>query len=143
MEITILGQKLRVELCILCILIGWFIGINTWCGVAGGVKEGMQTASALTGAVINYSMGTGVPGSWEKTGPRGSYNSWYKSLEGNTQALPVPLKENQLAMFANNKFSPNCCPSTYSGSMGCVCATPEQMKYLNERGGNRTLSSEF
>lgn len=143
MEITIFGEKLRVEIIILCLLIGWFIGVNTWCSVAGGVKEGMQAAIGITGAAINYSMGKGVPGSWDKTGPGGSYNSWYKSLEGNPQGLPLPLKDNQLAMFANNKESPNCCPSTYSGSMGCVCATPEQMKYLNERGGNRTLNTEF
>jgi len=143
MEITIFGEKLRIEIIILCLLVGWFIGVNTWCGVAGGVKEGMQAAIGLTGSAINYSMGNGVAGSWDKTGPGGSYNSWYKSLEGNTQGLSLPLKDNQLAMFAANKQSPNCCPSTYSGSMGCVCATPEQMKYLNERGGNRTLNTEF
>ncbi len=143
MEISILGNKMRVELIVLCILVGWFIGCNVWCGAAGGVKEGFRAATGLAGAGINYSMGKGVPGSWAKTGPGGSYNSWFKSLDGNTQGLPVPLPEGRLAIFGDNKNAPTCCPSTYSGSTGCVCATPQQMKYLNERGGNRTLNSEF
>ncbi len=144
MELKIFGQKLRVEICIICILIGWFIGVSTWCGAAGGVKEGMTAAMDLTGAAVNYTMGKGVSGSWDTPdGTSGDYNSWYKNLEGNTAGLPLPLKDDQLSMFAANQFSPNCCPSTYTGSMGCLCATPEQMKYLNERGGNRTLNTEF
>ena len=143
MQISILGNKMRIELIVLCILIGWFLCANLWCNACGGSKEGFTMAAGLLGANVNYSMGKDVPGSWDKTGAMGSYNSWYKSLDGNTQGLPVPLAEGQLAMFAKNKFDPTCCPATYSGSMGCVCATPQQMKYLNERGGNRTLNREF
>tara|TARA_B100000902_G_C27166686_1_gene841600 strand:+ start:546 stop:977 length:432 start_codon:yes stop_codon:yes gene_type:complete len=143
MEISILGNKMRIEIIALCILIGWIICCNIWCGACGGLKEGFNVANGLIGAGINYSMGKNVSGSYDKTGQTGSYNSWYKSLDGNTQGLPVPLPEGQLAMFADNKNDPTCCPSTYSGSTGCVCATPQQMKYLNERGGNRTLNSEF
>ena len=44
-----------------------------------------------------------------------------------------------LTVFENTKFSPECCPSNYSSSTGCACMTPEQMKFLGQRGGNRTL----
>ena len=64
MEITILGQKLRVELIILCMIIGGFIGVNMFCSCAGGIKEGFVAAEDLMGAAINYSMGNGVKGSW-------------------------------------------------------------------------------
>lgn len=60
---------------------------------------------------------------------------------------PVPLPEGELFMFANNKSSPSCCSSaTYSTVDGCVCTSMDQIKYLNERGGNRTAyggDSEF
>ena len=39
-------------------------------------------------------------------------------------------------MFAYNQSSPECCPSTYSTSTGCVCTTPEQRRFLAGRGGN-------
>ncbi len=52
---------------------------------------------------------------------------------------PVPLPEGELFMFANNTVSPECCTSaTYSTVDGCVCTSMDQIKYLNERGGNRT-----
>ena len=66
----------------------------------------------------------------------------YSNLEKN-EGGPVPLPEEELLFFNRNKFSPECCPSAYSNGDGCVCASPEQMKYLNERGGNRTLHGEF
>lgn len=52
---------------------------------------------------------------------------------------PVPLPEGEMFMFADNKVSPECCTSaTYSTVDGCVCTSMDQIKYLNERGGNRT-----
>jgi len=97
----------------------------------------------LQGSSIDYSMGNGVVGSWENdAAEKGSCKTWYKSLEGN-KGQPVPLPAGELAMFSDTQQSANCCPSTYSGSDGCVCASVEQMKYLNKRGGNRTLCSEF
>lgn len=39
-------------------------------------------------------------------------------------------------LFAYNKSSPACCPSTYSTSTGCVCTTPEQRRLVSGRGMN-------
>ena len=44
-----------------------------------------------------------------------------------------------LFMFKNNDVKPECCSSTYSSDMGCVCTTPQQRNYINMRGGNRTV----
>lgn len=145
MEIKILGYKMRIELIVLSILVGSFIGANVFCNCSGGVKEGFNVARQMTGSVLNYSMGKGVKGSWDKPNNSYNYNSWFKHLDGNTQGYkpPFPVRQGQLDMLAKNKFDPNCCPSTYSSSTGCLCVTPDQMKYLNERGGNRTFATEY
>lgn len=42
----------------------------------------------------------------------------------------------KMFMFANNRSSPACCPSSFSTSTGCVCTTKNQRQYVAERGGN-------
>jgi len=134
-----MGFKMRLELIILCMLIGGFIATNLFCSCMGGVKE----TFALLGSELDYQMGNGVKSSWEKQVSSADYaDDLYQSMEDNTGGA-VPLPDSELIMFNSNKFDPDCCPSVYSNSSGCVCATPEQMKYLNQRGGNRTLTSMY
>jgi len=59
------------------------------------------------------------------------------------QPQPVPLPEGELLMFANTPFKPECCPNTYSNSMGCACMTGEQYNYLVLRGGNNVPYSQY
>ena len=56
---------------------------------------------------------------------------------------PVPLPEGQLDMFATTPFKPECCPNTYSNSMGCACMTGQQYNWLVQRGGNNVPYSEY
>jgi len=137
MEINILGQRMRIEVIIICILVGWFICANVFCSCSGGVKEGFNSALDLTGAALDYTMGTGVKGSWD-TPRKNIPRNINQQLDGNVGG-PIPLPENELFIWRENKSDPNCCPATYSTSMGCICSSPEQMNYLNERGGNRTI----
>ena len=137
MQISILGNKVRVEIIILCMLIGAFIACNVWCTCAGGVKEGF---SALTGSALNYNMGEGVKGSWMNQPDK--YNI-YQKLEANKIGAVPPLAGDRLDMFYENVSSPGCCPSTYTTSTGCVCETKEQAMYLNTRGGNRTFTTNY
>jgi len=125
MEIRILGSKMRVEIIILCMIIGGIMSCNVFCSCAGGVKEGFQTALALSGAAIDYTTST-------------QSVDLLSNLETNHVE---PSEEGQKFFFAQNEMSPSCCPATYSGSTGCVCATPEQMKFLMERGGNNNAAS--
>ena len=127
----------------------------------GNLKEGFQAGLAGLGTALDYNMGDGVKSSWLNkntsdnnpvvqsapmtvagTGVINDIADVYANLEGNASG-PIPLPEGELLFLDTNKFSPECCPSSYSNSEGCVCAAPEQMKYLNERGGNRTLTSEY
>jgi hypothetical protein len=128
----------------------------------GGLKEGFDVGliglgSAIDykmslGSAIDYKMGDGVKKSWENSDTISDHanpsdlndaSNIYSELEKNEGGGPIPLPEDELLFFDSTKFSPECCPSPYSTSEGCVCASPEQMKYLNERGGNRTLTSQY
>ena len=96
-----------------------------------------NTSHDLTGADLNYSMGKDLKVSWENNN-----NNVVNNLNTNVGG-EVPLPEGQLYMFYKNKFNDNCCPSSYSSSSGCACLSKEQANYLNQRGGNRTLTSEY
>jgi hypothetical protein len=56
---------------------------------------------------------------------------------------PIPLPEGELLMFANTPFKPQCCPNSFSNSMGCACMTTKQYNYLITRGGNNVPFSEY
>ena len=73
----------------------------------------------------------------------GRPSQWFSGLARNTQGLKPPLKDGQMDIFAKNRIAPDCCPSIYSSSDGCVCITEDQMRYLNQRGGNRTQPTEY
>jgi hypothetical protein len=57
------------------------------------------------------------------------------------QSLPLP--EGQLSLFDNMPFSPECCPNTYSSSMGCACMNSTTYNYLITRGNNNIPYSEY
>lgn len=42
----------------------------------------------------------------------------------------------KMFMLANNLSAPECCPSTFADSTGCVCTTDAQRDYIALRGGN-------
>jgi hypothetical protein len=160
MELKLFGYEARLEVVVACIIIGMLVGLFMFCDCfqysvlegmtpndvnnqkangkrAGGVKEGFVNLSNNELNIDDsYTMG------WVQTAKR------YASGMGNKNRLntykdnvgtPVPLPEGELFFFADNKFKPECCPSTYSNSMGCACLSQDQVNYINQRGGNRTL----
>lgn len=60
-----------------------------------------------------------------------------------TEPMPTPehpydqTNDAELYAFANNKQSAECCPSPFSGDLGCVCLTNEQKAEFASRGSNR------
>jgi hypothetical protein len=57
------------------------------------------------------------------------------------QSLPLP--EGQLSLFDNMPFTPECCPNTYSSSMGCACMNTNTYNILITRFGNNVPYSEY
>jgi hypothetical protein len=51
----------------------------------------------------------------------------------------IPLPEGEMFFFKDTKFSPQCCPGTYSSSLGCACLSKPQFNYLVTRGGNNNI----
>jgi len=161
MELKLFGYEARVEVVVACIIIGMLAGLFMFCdcfqySVLEGMTPNDMNKKKANGKKIegfvnlsnnelniddSYTMG------WVKTAKR------YASGMGNKNRLntykdnvgtPVPLPEGELFFFADNKFKPECCPSTYSDSMGCACLSQDQVNYINQRGGNRTLGpTEF
>lgn len=161
MDITILGLKCRAEIMVLCIVVGFVIASFTICSCAkispevckkvisdssGVVTEGFRKISDIAdAAAVNYQMGMDNPGSWGQKAMGYASDMGYNTVlssHANYKGTDVPL-QGTLNFFKDNAFKPECCPSTYTSSTGCACTSVSQLNYLNQRGGNRTLASEF
>ena len=90
----------------------------------GGAGEHYQAMGAFDG--VRLSTGNKVS-KWRYTAPD-------EALQG-PEFKPGP---DSLFMFKNNQCKPECCGASLSCNGGCVCTTPQQRDYLNQRGGNRT-----
>ena len=138
MEFKVLGVPVRLSVALAAMALGFIICWLTVCRCVN-VKEGL--------APIDYQMGKDVSSSWINWADKkqeGAPTSAAALLAGNVAPNPnEQLEQGQLFMFGQNNFSPECCPSSYSGSTGCACFSPQQMDFLNERGGNRTMSTIY
>ena len=95
------------------------------------------------GSDINEVQNSDVAGMWVSKANTYASEFGYGVINntGSAYTASEPLKNGEMVLFAKNKFKPECCPAPYSSSTGCVCMTPEQINYLNTRGGNRTSDS--
>lgn len=140
MELKIFGQSCRLEIIVICLVVGFVLGGHLFCSCS---KIGIQEGMAVMGSALDWTMGQDLPNSWTSKADKYSSGMEYSSTDSKWsqyKGTPVPLPEGQLFMFADNEFKPECCPSTYSSSTGCACITQEQVNYINQRGGNRTIA---
>lgn len=144
-----LEMKLRVEVLVLIFVVGLVLGAHLLCGCTKmGLMEGMQ----VMGSALNHNMGEGVKGSYDAIkAPKGQYE--WRAHDHDAYSSEMIGPEKSMVFFTETDFKPECCGSTYSAnggvngngvtSGGCACLSTEQMDYLNTRGGNRTMSTEF
>lgn len=126
-------------------------GMNVITGGANDVKPRIETipvnnkkeGMALMGSDVNEVQNSDVAGMWVSKANTYASEFGYGIINntGSAYTADEPLKNGELVLFAKNKFKPECCPAPYSSSTGCVCMTPEQINYLNTRGGNRSSDS--
>ena len=50
-----------------------------------------------------------------------------------------PRGEEQIDLLFNAKFKPECCPTPYSNSSGCLCNDLNHSELIIMRGGNRIM----
>lgn len=105
-------MKVSASKLLLCVLLMGVI----WASMAGSCTKMNEAFSNAT--------------SWKMNGQFNTISSYYSEYK------PPP----SMFLFNDTKISPECCKSsTYSSSSGCVCTTPEQRNFINQRGGNRTV----
>ena len=148
MELEFLGVKFRLEIVVICVLLGYLIGGFVLCSCAKGQsKEGFGNAAAALSAAATIDHNVDQD-DWASDAAKYQNtvgaNNMYKNNAGIT-AGEVPLPRDQLFFFYDNQFKPECCNSGngYSSSSGCACVSVPQLEYLNARGGNRSASTIY
>ena len=161
MEIKVLGCKLSIINLVFLVILGVAMVclVTGSCGgyikpihaktvhkkVLPGAVETFRNKLPDNAAPLNYYPNQNQKGSWMSKALQYAGNMGYQSIlqrHEKYKGTPVPL-ENTMYYFKDNKFDPSCCPTTYTSGTGCACTSVPQMVYLNERGGNRTLPSNF
>jgi hypothetical protein len=147
MNVELFGFKLSLEVLILIGIIYLVMIVNTLHGCCNA--EGFVGANTNYGESSQFSLTNDNvinTNSWDM--PNLTMTKGQPLSQGVKNVLdrpqqPIPLPEGELLMFANTPFKPECCPNTFSNSMGCACMTVKQYNYLNERGGNNVPYSEY
>jgi hypothetical protein len=103
-------------------------GFRNYSGSPAGAKNSYVPMGQFDG--VKLETGNGVS-EWRYTSPN-------EPLRG----PEVELGPDSLFMFKNNQCKPECCGASFSCDGGCVCTTPKQRKFINERGGNRTVGGD-
>ena len=170
MDLTIGPYTFRLEILLLLVILFWVMCAHVLYGCSKiTLAEGFNTLATLTGISESFTKDTKegfVGANKTETGPEFSNvgapeyimnpSKWDQPTltysPGTTPDAgvkeiwdrpkqPIPLPEGQLDMFADTKFSPECCPNAYSSSTGCACMTVDQYNYLRDRGGNNYPSA--
>ena len=139
-EVKVLGFSFRLDVALVFLVIGWILGAHLLCSCVNVKVTKTEGMSNLGDKEVS-------PSSWISRAAEYAGGMGYKSVLAKHETYkggPVPLPEGQLDFLYDNQFRPECCPSTYSTGTGCACMSSEQIQYLNQRGGNRTMApSEF
>ena len=108
-------------------LVGWMLRFTD---MSGGTETFELPKDTV--APLEQEAAPGVSG-WAETSP----------ILG-SQAKPVPelpydvADDTMMAQFMNNKIGPECCPSPFSTSAGCICLTETDKKGFASRFGNKS-----
>ena len=85
--------------------------------------------------LIKHPTFTSPPGDdYDITDDLASYN--FPTVDGQ------PNSQKRMFILSNNQFKPECCPSTYSTSTGCMCRNAVQDRFLQSRGGNKSVQTQ-
>lgn len=160
-SISIGSKKInfRIEIILLIIFISWILFGHIICNICPKVTVNENFISSIREGFVGGNNAAFNPeyanfkypqkldvNKWPM--PTLTYTKGLKPDAGvekiwNRKKQPIPLPKGQLDMFATTPFKPECCPNTYSTSMGCACMTVDQYSYLRHRAGNNVPYSEY
>ncbi len=145
MEINIFGFKMRLGYVLACVALGFLVAMLTVCSCSRvSLTEGLTNLADA--APLDYNMDGTLKNSWTNKALLYAKDMGYQNIlnqHKKYKGTSVPLKDGNMLFFKNNSFKPECCPSTYSSSNGCACTSDDQIEYLNQRGGNRTMPTNY
>jgi hypothetical protein len=154
MNITLFGIKVNLEVLILICVVYLILFTHTVCGCTNipkaieGIENMMENIMDSNNCDKQKIM-EGFNSSESKNNVDNedededskepeSYNGDYSKYMTAQPAL-INADNELITLFKDTPFKPECCPSTYTNSSGCVCLadlTPEQEKQLVNRGNN-------
>ena len=111
--------------------------------LAAAIVGMMLRMTDMTGGVETFKLPSDKMAPLETTSSSGITGWTETSPILGSQAKPVPERpydvadDNAIAQFMNNKIGPDCCPSPFSTSSGCICLTETDRKGFASRFGNK------
>lgn len=151
MDISIGSYKCRLEIVILIVFLMIVLFGHTMFGarkseLLEGFSSNYKTVAGPQFAENNNNYSYMDPNKWSMpslvytagTAPSAAVQTVLD--RGKNQA---PLAPGELEFFKHTEFKPECCPNTYSGSLGCACMSTQQYNTLITRGGNNVPFSEY
>ena len=128
------GMKVSAMGCAKCLLTFFLLSLmfNLAIGACSFFRR-----EGFTGTDIRYRMGEGVVlGGGGKAWDMRNFK--VPQQAGQTEGAYKIPPEN-MNVFEGVRFAPECCPSTYSSSVGCSCHPSNLEAYVaQQRGGNNT-----
>ena len=121
----------KTQLLVALLSAAFVLALLTRLFATGAKKEGF--AQQEVGMPING----GGPGLYDGIDLSELGNPWASTPK------PAPLKpyenadDNEIFQYQDSKFTPECCPSSITNDIGCLCPTAEEKKAWLTRGGNR------
>ena len=152
MNFELFGFKINIKhilaLVVLYFIISSFLVCS--CSRVNSLQEGM----AVLGSDVSYKMGEGVSSSWENRKSEQGPSLAHRPQNHDAYQSQMADIEQTMDFFANTEFSQECCGSSYTGfggllsgggttGAGCACLNKKQIDFINQRGGNRTLITEY
>ena len=139
MESTLFGIKLHLEYLIIIAFVVWIMSAHMLCSCTRvSLKEGMEVLKHVVNNKPLHNSWTVNADNYKDATSNGLNSGSPEYMKTDYKGTSVPLDDETLFFFGQNEFKPECCPSAYSIGSGCACLSHDQMKHLNQRGGNRT-----
>lgn len=144
MEYKVFGVTINIVNVIICVALGFLICVMIGCDCVNVKnmlkgKEGFVNGSSTLSNSLVTSLDSLV-------GATPAMDAGSVEKKGCNKAPMAASVQGEKMFYLNESdvsYNPSCCPSTYTNSMGCACLTDKQYNYLNSRGGNRTMPTEF
>lgn len=141
MNYKIFGVEFNILNVIICIMLGFLISVMIGCDCVDveKVKESFQNMrTSRNSANDEIDVNSMLKPIYSIT-----KNTNINNTKSDQKVMPASVEEDKMFYLCDDKFKPECCPSTYSNSVGCYCLSKKQYNFLNSRGGNRTHVTQF